>query len=339
MSSENDETATNLQRTLQPSAPNAPHGTTDGLQARPETATSDALPPSSDAPLRQPDALTAPPVPPSVQAHLTGEPNAWTVTQWCKKCQADVLPVGKGECPRCHVALRLNFKARRHPVNVLRRDAELAKLTARYRPDTTMVQSTCEMLAGILEQVAALKPGSTEHDRLVKLSQQLFETLETSLASRESHTSSSMPGLENVPTSALMMASDLMQRVADGEVLSEREQGRLDVLHAAMDGTVSLPPDREDVPEFQPYRSESSAAIVAPASTSRPVAAPEQPAPEPTCGYGCGSLTKCAEIKATRLDTWRVLHSLDPEVIRARDEEATEVMKRMVGQPLPDWCR
>lgn len=332
--------STGSQESSSPAAPTDPHGAPDGRDAPPEPAPTEALPTPADALLGRPDAPSAPPArgnvfeAAAVQA-LTGEPGAWTVTQWCKKCQADVLPVGKGDCPRCHCALRLNFKARRHPVNVARRDAELAKLAARYRPHTTMVQSTCEMQAGILEQLATLKPGSTEHDRLVKLSQQLFDVLETSLAGRESRTSSDMPGIDLMPLSALNLAMDLLNRRIAGEQLSERELGQLDVLHAAEQGKVLLPPDPANVPDMSAYRSQASAEIVEPRSTSRPVSepAPAQPPAEPQCGYGCGSLTRCAEIKATRLDTWRLFHQLDPAEIKRRDAEATAEMMHMIGKP------
>ena len=53
-------------------------------------------------------------------AHLMGEPGTLP-TVWCKRCKADVLPEGKGQCPRCGKFIRLNFMARKHPVNMLRR--------------------------------------------------------------------------------------------------------------------------------------------------------------------------------------------------------------------------
>lgn len=340
MSSEFDDIDDGLQRDLQPAAPTAPNGAPDGREAQPEPGAADALPADLDAPLGQPDAPSAPPAAnnvfeaAAVQA-LTGEPNTWTVKQWCKKCAAEVLPVGKGDCPRCHCALRLNFKARRHPVNVLRRDAELAKLVARYRPHTTMVQSTCEMQAGILEQLGTLKPGSTEHDRLVKLSQQLFDVLETSLAGRESHSSRDDEGLSKMPLTALEAARDFLTRQIAGEQLTPFEEGQLSILLAASYGRVTLPADPPDVPEFPAYRSEPDTAIVQPASTSRPVSkpAPSQPAPEPGCGYGCGTLTRCDEIKATRPEAWRALHYFDPSEVKRRNDLKTAEMMAQIGKP------
>jgi hypothetical protein len=327
MSSEFDDFGAGLQQDLQPVAPTAANGLPDGPVA-PVAPEAPETPAAAGTPnVGQPAALVAPPrgsarpvgFPAEVQTALTGEPDAWTVKQWCRSCHVDVLPVGKGECPRCHKALRLNFKARRHPVNVLRRDAHLEKLVARYQPHTPMVQSTCEMQAGILEQLDTLKPGSTEHARLVQLSQQLFNVLETSLVTREAHRQSDLPGVDQMPMSALELTTDLMKRVAAGETLSERELGQLDVLRHAMRGDVVLPPDKPEVPAHQ---SQDGAEIVEPGATSRPASDPEasQQAPEPACQY-CGRACVGRDHHA-----YDVLHAQDPEHVEARRKEATQTM-------------
>src|SRR5690349_11461361 len=66
------------------------------------------------APVGNPGGLSA-----AVQAHLTGEPGTLPPT-WCRNCQVEVKPEGKGRCPRCGAFLKLNFIRRRHPVNKLR---------------------------------------------------------------------------------------------------------------------------------------------------------------------------------------------------------------------------
>ncbi len=61
-------------------------------------------------------APSAAPSPADGKSHGTstvGEPDAQTTPQWCKKCQADVIPRGKGLCPRCGIFLKQNFVARR----------------------------------------------------------------------------------------------------------------------------------------------------------------------------------------------------------------------------------
>jgi len=106
-----------------------------------------------------------------------GVPDTLPVT-WCPKCQADVKPMGKGQCPRCGRVLKHSFMARKKPVNVLVRDQHLRKLVADYQPSTTMATATCRHLAGILEQLDVMRPGSAEYQRLVQLSQQLATRLE-----------------------------------------------------------------------------------------------------------------------------------------------------------------
>ncbi len=176
-------------------------------------------------------------------AQLVGEPDAATDLRWCKKCQGWVRPIGKGRCERCNAFLRLNFSARRHPTNLARREALLAKLTADYRPATTMLLASCEHLAAILEQLETLRPGGPDHQRLVQLSQLLGAALEESRSARASRPSPDADGVAAMPMSALEAARDLLARVAAGDVLSEREQGHLDVLMHATRGRVTLPPD------------------------------------------------------------------------------------------------
>ena len=53
------------------------------------------------------------------------------------------------------------------------------------------------------------------------------------------------------------------------------------------------------------------------------------------CPYGCGTLARCAEIKATRPDAWAALHYSDPEEVKKRDEQATAVMMARIGKPQP----
>ena len=148
---------------------------------------SEALPCAPNAPVAEPRA----PAPTSdvflcasaaIQAALTGEPGTLPAT-WCKQCAAEVLPVGKGRCPRCNSFLKLNFAARKHPVNKLRRQQLLDQLVSDYEPRTTMWRSTCEHLAATLERLESTKPGSPEWQRLVQTAQTLGTALEETRAS------------------------------------------------------------------------------------------------------------------------------------------------------------
>ncbi|MEQ1757594.1 MAG: hypothetical protein ABL986_04700 [Vicinamibacterales bacterium] len=280
-------------RLLAKLGPSNPDGTPDGPVAPPEAV--NALPAPSDALLHQPDVPSVSPAGghrdgPADLAHLIGEPGTLPAT-WCKQCAAEVLPVGKGRCPRCNTFLRLNFAARKHPVNKMRRQQILDKLVAEYTPQTTMLTATCEHLAGILEQLETMKPGSTDHQRLVQLGQLLGAALEEAKPARPT---SSLPGLASMPVPALELARDLLKRVKAGEALSEFDLGRLDVLRGAMRNELRLTPDE---PESPVYLSETGATIVEPASTSQPISepSPSPPTPEPTCQYSRQPSARCAE--------------------------------------------
>jgi hypothetical protein len=197
----------------------------------------------------------------------------------------------------------------------------------------------CEQYAGIVEQLEVLKPGSPDHQRLVQLSQLLGAALEESQSSRETRPNQDDAGLAAMPMSALHASKDLLERY---ETLTDRERGQLDVLLAASHGRVTLPPDPVAVPDLPAYRSQASAATVEPASTAHTVEdhAPAKTRPTvETCNYCNRSLDECAEIKATRLDVWQAIHALHPDEIARRDQEATTQMIKMVGKPLPEWCR
>jgi len=156
-------------RTLTDQDPSAPHGMAD---QEPSSAAQDA------------PGATISPAPDPVQGFLTGEPGAATDQRWCKVCKALVRPIGKGQCERCNAFLALNFTARRHPINKFRKVQIREQLEADYRPGNTMLRSSCDTLAGILEQLEVLKPGSPDHQRLVQLSVLLGAALEESRVAR-----------------------------------------------------------------------------------------------------------------------------------------------------------
>src|SRR5262249_44785335 len=80
---------------------------------------------------------------PSAQAHRLGIPGTLP-PEWCPHWKAMVDVQGKGQCVRCKRFVKNSFAARKHPVNLLRRDQILKKLVADYQPTTTMLTSTCE---------------------------------------------------------------------------------------------------------------------------------------------------------------------------------------------------
>jgi len=97
---------------------------------------------------------------------------------WCVPCQADVQPYGRGKCPRCHKYVKGSFGARKHPVNVLRRDQLLSHLVAEFQPSTLILRHTCEHLAAVYEQLENTRPGRIEHTRLLADATRLSTILE-----------------------------------------------------------------------------------------------------------------------------------------------------------------
>jgi hypothetical protein len=258
------------------------------------------------APSGEPNGPEAPPAPdvgastPGAAAlAAVGEPDTLPPV-WCKKCQAEVTPEGKGRCPRCQTFVRLNFARRKHPVNVLRRQQLLEKLVVDYRPSTTLLQASCEQLAGILEQLETMKPGTPEHQRLVQLSQLLGATLEESRSSRVAPTPTDLSALNE-------------------EQLIERTTAILRHLLVLRDAKLDAAPvnNAHDYVEADP-QPQALAPAMAVAT-----------APEPDCEY---CRRNCVGVEH---HAYSVLHWNDPAEIKKRDEEATKVMMKMMpyGNP------
>jgi hypothetical protein len=121
------------------------------------------------------------------------------------------MPVGKGKCPRCGRVLRLNFVARRHPVNVLRVDQLLADLLAQFPPADIIERCDREQLAVTLEQLETMRPGTTEWQRLVTVAQMLGAALRDSQASRQT----ASPPAEDLTPDALNARLAELHRMID----------------------------------------------------------------------------------------------------------------------------
>ena len=185
---------------------------------------------------------------PRSRAHVDGIPDALP-PQWCANCQADVVPRGRGQCPKCGRVLQQSFLARRRPVNRLRVDQIHNELAAEYRPATSIARATCRHLAMVYEQLEVTRPGSPEHQRLIQLSQSLGQELEQ--LARGARTPKDFSG---------MSTAELIARIEDlyvkATALQEREQQR---------------PRAEPEPKETPFEIFRRAAL---AESSGPVAAP-----------------------------------------------------------------
>jgi hypothetical protein len=95
---------------------------------------------------------------------------------------------------------------------------------------------------------------------------------------------STLPGLPDVPTSALHVYRDLVHRLANGETLSDFERGQLSLLRSAADGFVQKPPDTPPPPRAEPAASP----IVENASPSVEGPPPSPDPPPVVCAFCSG---------------------------------------------------
>jgi hypothetical protein len=135
----------------------------------------------------------------------------------------------------------LNFFSRRHPKNVVRRDAILAELLKDFPPHNFAERSEREQLADVLEQLETTRPGTTEYARLAPIAKQLRDDLSPPVVPTQ-------PGLSHLPDFALEEARALFSRLANGDELSDFEQGQLDILQRAMNAELSLTANQPSEP-------------------------------------------------------------------------------------------
>jgi hypothetical protein len=234
---------------------------------------------------------------------------------FCKRCRVVVTPFDKGRCPKCGTFLKSNFIARRRAINRMRRDQLLAIFVHEYRPSSTYLHGLCEDLAAIREQLEDQRPGPPDWARLVEKQTQIGEQLE---ASRRP-TTDEHPDVDDLDLGGCLKEIDRLRDIA----LEMRDAERRKSENAAptvfdsspiVDGS---PPPATAAPPVQPAGTTTEAA------------------PEPACSHCHQSPARCTSLKAVDYQTWEVLHSRDPEVIKKKDEDATNEMLRMMkyGHP------
>jgi hypothetical protein len=191
---------------------------------------------------------------------------------------------------------------RKTPIDIAARNALLARLLAEYAPNTTVLQWACEDLADVRERLPKVRKGSAEHQRLAAIGDDLAEKLESSRTARQTHESAEVG---NQTTDALI----------------ERTTAMLHTLLRMHDA-------EQHADEYIERTADAHRHAQAPAleSTDAPTTAP---APEPRCPYCHQPLSRCAEIKTTRLDAWRALHYSDPAEIERRNPGPTYSLKEL----------
>jgi hypothetical protein len=154
-----------------------------------------------------------------------------------------------------------------------------------------MLMDTCEDLAGVREQLEALKAGTQEHKRLLELSQVLYATLE---AARPAHVDI---------TSTDLSEDQLIARTTEilKHLLTAREMDRQPPLYNA--GDHGQP---QDGPAPAERGSLAAGANDVPTASSAVASAPE-PARCPYCGQ-----SPCVGPEHSAFD---VLHWDDPEEV------------------------
>src|SRR5260221_7764534 len=343
MAKEFDDIDAGLQRDLQPDAPS---GERPSLGPEPLRATS-----APKALAGQPDAPTGQPGPPAPANTATPAPAPGLA--FCENCQANVDPAGRGLCPTCGRFLPDNLVA----LTTGLRSKKLAKVVDAYRVDLieqlfkehggrdaldVVSRIAIENYALVCAQHKTIEARLDQDGLFTQTGRRrsAFDMLK-SISQTIDRLRAELPppialpnhdqALDAMPTSALEMASDLLKRVAAGDVLSEREQGQLDVLLAASHGKVLLPPDEpptfdrpaparahlDTAPLGQEDTHATTAPKPAPAKTAVPV--------EPMCPSCHQSAAACEASRSASPDAWAEHH---PDVIDRGDADATATMLR-----------
>jgi hypothetical protein len=235
---------------------------------------------------------------------LAGLPDELPIT-WCPNCAADVKPKGKGTCPRCGRVLKGSFIARRHPVNILRRDQILKKLVAEYRPTSTRVQAMCEHYASVLEQLESLKAGTDPHRRLVEQSLTLGRELEASRSSRPPVVDPDYDSLND---------DELVSRLEDALSTARRDRD------AKLAASIPALPQRVQ-------------------SEPEPIAPPPTPEPQPTaqCQWCRMPAEACASLKERNLTAWQYFHRDSPDEQARLDQEHAVEFKESIARWRSGW--
>ena len=250
--------------------------------------------------------LAAPDAPPALATPDVGHAGP-DVAPSCARCGAQV-PEGMGRCPQCGVFQKANVESVVHGL----RSKRLAKIVDQYRVD-------------LIEQLFAERGGRDALDVVSRIAIENYalvcaqhKTIEARLdqdglftqTGRRRSAFDMLKGIsETIDRLRAELPPTLKAQAGPAPIISEV---RRSIVHTNADGRVidaGLPVQTSTGPTLAPESTRTS---------------------ESTCRYGCGTLARCAEIKATRPEDWETLHGLDPEVIARRDKEATEIMRKQI---------
>lgn len=102
--------------------------------------------------------------------------------RWCKCCNTAVVPVGKGQCPVCGKFTLGNSMRVRDRVSESRVRELAHRLVRDYGvPSDEVGRAQLESLAKTLARLERVKPGTTEHLRLIHAQQALVDALKETM--------------------------------------------------------------------------------------------------------------------------------------------------------------
>jgi hypothetical protein len=173
---------------------------------------------------------------------------------------------GKGHCPHCGCFLPQNIAAQTHGLR--RRDvpkesedrrdelfaAMLADLGSGVSPIEAVIAKdwavNCAQLeqidahllkVGLFTQQGAQRNALNARARISERVEKLSAILGDFKAQRKAASQPPLTGADRMSVSALERTHALLSRLRRGDTLTEREQGQLDILRAAMYGELELP--------------------------------------------------------------------------------------------------
>jgi hypothetical protein len=284
-------------------------------------------------PVREPPQPEAANAPASAATPDTGQPGA-PQPALCPRCGAHV-PEGAGRCPGCGIFQKENVESVVHGL----RSKKLAKIVDQYRVDLIAQLFAERGGAGALDTVSRI---AIENYALVCAQHKTIEARldQDGLFTQTGRRRNAFDMLKGISETIDRLRAQLPPILSTHhshsaatlvgltrEQLREKLQERLNRLQQMLD----LVEPAQELDSPAPYvareRHEANAPVVA-----KPASPPN---PEARCQYGCGTLTRCEEIKSTRLDVWETIHGRDPEVIKKKDKEATAEMMSQLGKPKP----
>ncbi len=224
---------------------------------------------------------------------------------FCTGCKGMVPTHGRGQCVVCGRATLGSRLGATRPINPQRVDRLYEEALAEYNPATLELKDACRYLAEVKERLDSVRRGAPEHQRLMAM----WTDLSTQLRQARGTTP---------------RASDASYDALSDEQLVER----LEETALAARASLTLKQQHASIAPAPEHTAEAAAIAPAP-----------EPAPPALCEHCRKPETACKEMQAERLEIWRAIHSMHPEEVERRNQEATATMFRTMahGSGITRW--